>query len=143
MGSIIIPMGLDVANNQFRVPTPADSVKIPGIIGLTGTPAMTAQSAAGSGATVSITGSNISGKFILTTGISLLASGKILSMTFANSFTYPGGCVVNFSAGDSNFANVITKIYAATTTSGVDVYISGLNLILNTIYTGYYTVIGW
>ena len=136
-------IGMDSSSGQFRIATINDFVSSPGsIIGMSGIPNIVLGSASGLGSTAGIIGSNLAGKITFTTGASLLSSGIVMTMTFANGLTYPNGCFVNFTSGNSNFASVFNSLYATTTTNTVVLNVTiGLSII--TTYIGYYQIIGY
>lgn len=136
---ILVPTGMDT-NGQFRIAASNDIINGVPVIG--GVPTLTMGSAAGTGASASIVGSNKSGKITMTTGVSLLSTGTVMTMTFANGFAYPNGCAIFFSSADVNFANVLTKIFATTTTTTASLTTS-LSLSVGTTYVGYYRIEGW
>lgn len=106
-------------------------------------PTITLASGAGLGATASAIGNNVSGKITLNTGASLLATGKVMTLTFANSFAYPNGCFINFTPADANFAPFMTKLYAVCSTTGCELYVITTALSIATTYTGFYTITGY
>lgn len=116
---------------------------IPQIMSNGNTPTITVQSAAGSGASASIVGNNVAGKITLTTGLSLLNTGKVLALTFADGMTFPNGCFITFTPADVNFSGVYTKLYAQTSTTGVDLFVGVTALSVSTTYIGYYHIIGY
>lgn len=138
--------GMDTGSTppgQFNIVQPTDAIQIPNaLIGVGSTPSLALGSAAGSGATFSIVGSNTAGKITLNAGTGILTSGTVMTMTFANSFAYPSGCAVIFSPGNSNFAAVISTISSTTGTTTVVVSVTA-GLSISTTYIGFYTIIGW
>ena len=141
--SIIIASGMDSTTGLFKIPAVGDITQIPsGMVGSGSTPSLVVGAAAGTGATVSIVGTNISGRITFVSGTSLLTSGTVLTMTYANSFAYPNGCVLTFSAGNASFASVLQYLSAVTSTTGV-VLSTALGLSISTTYIGYYQVTGW
>jgi len=113
-----------------------------GVIGLGGTPSLSLGAAAGSGATSSIVGTNMSGKITLNVGTGVLSAGTIMTMTFANNFSYPNGCFITFGAGNAAFAVIKTILYATTTTTTVALLCTAA-LTISTTYIGYYAVTGY
>lgn len=136
-------VGMDSITGQFKIAATGDFLSTPGsLIGMTGTPTIVLGAAAGSGASVSIIGSNLAGKITLTSGASLLTSGIVITMTFANSLTYPNGSFINYTPGNSNFATVFNSLYATTTTTTIVLNVS-VGLSVTTSYIGYYQIIGY
>lgn len=113
------------------------------LIGTSDAPAVTATPAllAASGS-VAIEGNNTAGKITVVVGGLGIAAGKIMSMTFNGTPPYKTGCSVVFTAGNASFANVNGQLYAITSKTGIDLYLTGLALVAGT-YTGYYQVIGY
>lgn len=112
------------------------------VVGNSATPSLVLGGAAGTSPSASIVGTNMSGKVTLNTGTGILGSGTVMTMTFANGFAYPNGCVVSFAAGNSNFAAVVSTIYLNTTTTTVTVLVAA-GLTLSTTYIGFYTITGY
>ena len=108
-----------------------------------GTPTVVVNTAvAGSGASATISGTNMAGKIVLTSGTALLTTGKVLSLNFADGFTFPNGGFAVFSPGDINFALLAARLYVVTRVDGVDLYVVTNPLTLSTQYTGYYQILG-
>jgi hypothetical protein len=141
--STIALVGMDTTSGQFKIPQVGDTVQLPsGLVGSGSAPSLSLGAAAGSGATSSIIGTNISGKITLNSGTGVLASGTVLTMTLANSFAYPNGSVVTFSPGNANFAAVAQYLSAVTSTTGGVLSVS-LALTISSTYIGYYSISGW
>lgn len=133
---------MDTTTGQFNIADPDDTVQIPSLVANSPVPTIVLGAAAGTGASYSITGTNLAGKITLTAGTIGLASGTVITMTFANSFAYPTGCAVTFTAGNAAFAGVITLISATTNTTTVTLAVAAA-LTLSTVYIGFYQIIGW
>ncbi len=140
---ILNPAGMD-ANGQFRIATSSDSFPLVASSnkGAGGTPTLTLATAAGSGATRSIEGNNVAGKITLTTGLTLLSSGLVMTLGFADGLVYPNGCHPQFTAGNENFAGVYIKLYAVGKTTGVELYVTAA-LSLSQTYVGTYHITGF
>lgn len=136
------PTGM-LPNGQFDIIGPNDGLKTGYLVGTSGTPSVVLGSAAGTGATFSILGNNLAGQITLTTGISLLGSGTVMTMTLANSFSFPAGMAINFTAGNSNFASLLSVLSVSTTTNAGTLSIATSALSLSTTYIGYYSIMGW
>ena len=117
--------------------------QIPKIIGTSGTPAVAVLAAAGTGATATIVGSNVSGKITLNTGTSLVTGGNILTLTLADGASFPNGMHIQYSSSNANFAMVLTSIYCTTTNNSATLAMNGIALTTNTAYVGYYTISGY
>jgi hypothetical protein len=117
-------------------------VSVPYVIGAGSTPTLSMGAAAGTGATSSIVGTNMSGKITLNVGTGILSAGTVMTMTFAGGLTYPSGAVVTFSAGNDNFAAIAALVYATTSTTTVTLACRAA-LTISTTYIGYYTVTGY
>lgn len=112
------------------------------VVGSSASPSISLGSATGSGATSSIVGTNMSGKITLNVGTGVLSAGTIMTMTFANSFSYPNGCFVNFDAANAAFAAIKTILYVTTTTTAVTLLCTAA-LTISTTYIGYYLTTGY
>ena len=146
--SALTPVGMD-SNGQAHIAGAADTIKVTlGSLQTAGnTPTIVVQSAAGTGATATITGTNLAGTITINTGLSLLAIGAVLTFTFADSFTFPNGCSITFSSGNANFAGQLTKIYSTpnitgSVCNGATVYVTTA-LSVSSAYTGTYHIVGW
>ena len=115
---------------------------VPAVIGSGVAPSLSLGAAAGTGASSSIVGTNMSGKITLNVGTGILSGGTVLTMTFAGSFAYPTGSVINFTAGNDNFSLISNLLYATTSTTGV-VLACRTALTISTTYIGFYTIIGY
>jgi hypothetical protein len=124
------------------VPQDSPIIQQAAVMGTGPAPAVVLGSAAGSGATFSIVGNNVAGKITLNSGTSLLASGIVMTLTLANSLSFPNGSVVTYSAGNSAFAGVLTNI-SGTTTQTTIVLSVAIALSISTTYVGYYSVTGY
>jgi hypothetical protein len=78
-----------------------------------GEPAATVQSAAGSGATVSISGDDTTGTITITTGSSGLTAGELAQINFSNSYTSAPHVILS----PSNAAASSLEYYKGTTTT--------------------------
>lgn len=125
------------AGTQDNVPLSAQ-----GVIGTGSAPSISLGGAAGSGASSSIVGTNMSGKITLNVGTGILSSGTVMTMTFANSWAFPNGSVVVFSPGNNNFAAIQTILYASSTATTVTLSCTTA-LTISTTYIGYYLVTGY
>lgn len=134
--------GMDSIDGHFKISQIADTFAMPNIVGTSGTPALVIGSAAGSGSTASIVGNNLGGIITLNTGISLLSTGTVLTITYANSLTFPNGSVITFAAGNSKFASIVTSIYVTTTTTTAILSVA-LALSVSTTYIGHYKISGY
>lgn len=107
------------------------------------TPGIATGAALGTGAgTPTIVGTNIAGKITFTTATLSVVAGIVFTMTFANSLSFPNGTTVVFTAGNSNFANVLTTLSCTTTTTTVVLNVA-VGLGIATTYIGYYQCIGY
>lgn len=118
-----------------------DTAYVPNLISKSDTPSSTVQSSAGTGATVSITGTNIAGSISITAGTGT-GTGQILSATFSNSFSYPNGCSVVLFASNSLGASYGPLVYATGTTNAWSVFVTS-PLSTGQTYTWNYQVIGY
>lgn len=123
------------------IATQNDTVYVPNFIPKSDTPSSTVQSSAGTGATVSISGTNIAGSISITAGTGT-GTGQILSATFSNSFNYPNGCSVVLFASDSLSASYASLVYATGTTNAWSVFVNSPLSTAQT-YTWNYQVIGY
>lgn len=143
MASNIAAVGMDTTSGQFKIPAPTDVLVIPtALSGTGGTPTIVLGAAAGTGPSFSIVGSNTAGKVTLNVGTGILTSGTVMTMTFADSLSYPNGCSITFTAGNSNFATVLTTISASTTVTTAILSVA-VGLSISTTYIGFYQIIGW
>lgn len=142
--STLNSIGMDTTTGQFKIALPADLLTVPtSIIGLGGTPTIVLGSGAtGSGATYSITGTNIAGSITINSGTGILATGIVFTMTFADSLTYPHGCFVTFSAGNAAFAALAVALYVTTTTTTA-VVSTAVAISISTTYIGSYHITGY
>lgn len=138
----LIPVGMGESDGLSRIGKVGDLMKMPPFIGMGGTPTLTLTSLAGTGATASISGTNVSGVITLNSGILGIGIGKILTLNFADGFAYPNGAACVFSPANANFANVYGKLFATGLTTGVELNVS-LALAISSTYVGTYTVSGW
>lgn len=104
------------------------------------TPTIVLGSAAGTGATSSIVGTNLSGQITLTTGTGV-GIGTVITLTLAGAYAFPTNTFVNFTAGNNNFAGVMNTIYCTTTTTTVTLSVTAA-LALSTTYVGFYSITG-
>lgn len=141
MSNLINAVGMDSVTGQFNIADPEDTFLAPSLSGTSGTPSIALGAAAGSGATFAIAGTNLAGKITLTSGTGILASGTVMTATFANSLSYPIGCSVTFSAGNANFATVLPYLYAETGQTQVVLKVA-IALSISSTYIGYYQVVG-
>lgn len=104
-------------------------------------PSVSVGAAAGSGATVTVTGSNIGGVITFNSGTGILSAGVIFSLTFGGSFAFPTGSSVSLDAANSNAP--LYPIYVnSTSTTGFTVgWTSGTTL--NTVLKYNYICVGW
>jgi len=123
------------------IATQNDTVYVPNFIPKSDTPSSTVQSSAGTGATVSISGTNIAGSISITAGTGT-GTGQILSVTFSNSFNYPNGCSVVLFASDSLSASYVSLVYATGATNAWSVFVTS-PLSTSQTYTWNYQVIGY
>jgi hypothetical protein len=107
------------------------------------TPSVTLEAAAGSNASVAIIGNNIGGRIDLTTGLNLLTTGKVMTLSLANGMQFPNGAFITFTAANANFASVLNRLYAVTTKTGIELYVAFNALSINTTYSGYYSITGY
>ena len=105
-------------------------------------PSVVVQPALGSTGSASIEGNNVAGKITFTVSGINVATGKILSLTFADNMQFPTGATVNDMAGNDNYAAARAQLYAVATKTGIDLHVRGLALGAGT-YVGYYQVIGY
>lgn len=115
---------------------------ISSVVGVGAAPTIALGAAAGSGATYSIAGDNMIGKITLNVGTGILSSGTVMTMTFANSLSYPTGSSVLFSPANSNFATLQTLLYCTTSQTTVTLQCTTA-LTVSTTYIGYYLVVGY
>lgn len=141
--ALIRATGMDSTNGQFRTANAGEAHEVNGLSGKSTAPVVTLQTAAGTGASVSIVGNNVSGKITLTTGVSLLSTGKVLTLTLADGLTFANGAFALFSPADANFAGVYSKLYAIGSTTGADLYVALTALSVSTVYTGTYLIVGY
>lgn len=134
--------GMDTTTGQNKIGNPGDMYTLGAIVGNSSAPAVALGSAAGTGSTVSIVGTNVSGKITLTTSLTV-SSGIVLTMTLANGLTFPGGCVITFSAGNSSFAAIAASLYVSSTSTTQAVLSVAVGLGISTTYIGYYMCSGW
>lgn len=135
-------VGMDSTTGQFKIGNPGDMNTMGAIVGNSSAPAVALGAAAGSGSTVSIVGTNISGKITVVTSLTV-GSGIVLTMTLANGLTFPANCVVTFSPGNSSFAAIGASLYMSSTSSTQAVLSVAVGLGISTTYIGYYSVSGW
>ncbi len=106
------------------------------------TPSFIPDTGAGTG-TVSITGTNTSGKITVNVVNGSAAGQDIGTITFSGSFTLPTGCYPVISAGNSAMALEITKIYATGTTTTFKITLAAAQALTDaTSYVINYIVIG-
>lgn len=134
--------GMDTTTGQNEIGNAGDMYTMGAIVGNSVAPSLVLGSAAGTGSTVSIVGTNISGKITLTTALTV-SSGTVLTMTLAQGLTFPGGCVITFSAGNSSFAAIGASLYVSSTSTTQAVLSVAVGLGISTTYIGYYSVSGW
>lgn len=119
-GRTLIPCGMDSTTGQYVQPAARiDALQVAALFGRGDAPAITLGGAAGSGATVSIQGTNVSGIITFTTGLSLLSIGKVMTLTYANGWQFPGGSVVTFAPGNAAFCLAAGRLYAVSAVTGV------------------------
>lgn len=141
--SIVADIGMDTTSGQLKITSAADTSSIPSIIGSSGTPIVVAGAALGTGASnPTIVGNNIAGKITFATATLSVVSGIAFTMTFANSLSYPTGCFVTLTAGNSNCAGVIATL-SCTTTQTTAVLNVAVGLGVTTTYIGYYQIVGY
>jgi hypothetical protein len=93
---------------------------------------------AGTGATVTITGNDTSGKIVITTGTGA-AAGDLADATFANAYSVAPNVVL--TAGGANSAKLQYYVTCTTTGFSVQAPTGGTGLSPSTAYTLYYHVI--
>ena len=144
----LVPVGMGESDGLSRISRVGDTMKMPPVIGMGNKPSVTVTAAAGIGATVTVDGTNVSGVITLNTGtlalgFATLGLGKVLTLTFADGFSFPSGSACVFSAVNANFANVLTRIYTSSgITTGAELNVS-IALAVSTTYIGSYTITGW
>jgi hypothetical protein len=92
---------------------------------------------AGTGATVTITGNDTSGKIVITTGTGA-GGGDLADITFAQAYGSAPNVVL--SAGDTNAAKLQSFVSPSTTTFSINAPAGGAGLADSTSYTFYYHV---
>lgn len=140
---ILQPVGRD-DTGQIRIAGPLDTVRAVNVVGQGGCPTLTlgATAVVGIGASASIEGTNRSGKITFTTGLTLLQMGKVLTMTFADGFSFPTTSYPVFTPGNANFAGVMGRLYVEAYADRVDLLVTASLLSLGMTYVGYYNITG-
>lgn len=106
------------------------------------TPTVAVGAAAGSGATVSVVGSNIGGIVTFNSGTGLLGGGALFTLTYAGGFTYPAGSVASVDANNSAAASAGGNVYITTTTTSFTLnVVLGVNV--STAFKFMYICAGW
>lgn len=134
--------GMDSTTGQNEIGNPGDMLTMGAIVGNSSTPTVVLGAAAGTGSTVSIVGSNISGKITVVTSLTV-SSGVVLTMTLAQGLVFPNASVITFSPGNSSFAAIGASLYISSTTTTQAVLSVAVGLGVTTTYIGYYTCSGW
>lgn len=119
------------------------ALPLPLVQGIGNKPTITLGFGAGTGATVTVTGNNVTGKISLIQGMGGVAGGVIMTLTLADGASFPAGMTVTFAPGNSNFAGLLTALYVSTTASTVTLTLAGLALTAGQVYTGYYQIQGY
>lgn len=117
-----------------------------GLTGKSSTPTGVLGTGAGTGASETITGNNISGTLSVTTAGTPSASATVTTITFAGTLTYPNGCSVQLFPANANAASITggaTEIYAAGTTTTWVVTSGTTGLTTGTTYLWNYLIIGY
>lgn len=141
-GSNLIPFGMD-GNGQWRIGiTNSDVHNGLAVVGQSPTaPSVVIGAAAGSGASVSVAGSNIGGTVTFNSGTGILSSGAIFTVTFGGSFAFPANCAVSIDSANSAATSYPVYISSTTTTGFTVSWTSGTTL--NTVLKYMYVVVGW
>lgn len=134
---------MDTTTGQFKISLPGDISSIPAIISSSATPAGVAGAALGTGAgNPTVIGNNIAGRITFTTATLSVVSGVVFTLTFANSLSYPNGSFITFTAGNANFAGVLSTLSCTTTQTTVVLNVA-VGLGVATTYIGYYSISGY
>lgn len=134
--------GMDSTTGQNEIGNAGDMLTMGAIVGNSSAPAVALGSAAGSGSTVAVIGSNISGKITVVTSLTV-TSGVVLTMTLAQGLTFPNASVITFVPGNSSFAAIGASLYISSTSTTQAVLSVAVGLGISTTYIGYYSVTGW
>jgi len=137
VGNSIMADDLTVTGNATFTAIGAETLTVDHIITDGNTPTIKTGSAAGSGATIEITGTDVSGKIVLDTG-SGTSIGDLADLTFATAYTNAPNAVV--SAGDTNAAKLQQFITPSDTGFSLNAA-SASGLADNQTYTFYYQVV--
>lgn len=141
----IVPFGMNGANGQNVIGQKDIDVfnGLP-VIGASPTaPSIAIGGAAGSGATVSVVGSNLGGTITYNSGTGILGSGVIHTLTLANSFTFPTNSTVVLTPSNSAAAllGTVGYISASSATAFSTSVTSGTAI--STTFKWNYIVVGW
>lgn len=114
------------------------------IIGSGNAPTVTLGPVAGTGATYTIVGNNITGRVTVTTGsgLSLNATGVLVTLTLADGVTYPNFAQLQIEPLNAGMAGMLMSRYTTTTNNSVSVNINNLTLNAATPYAFSYLITG-
>ena len=112
------------------------------VMGVSQAPAVSSTSLLGASGSATIEGTNISGKITLVVAGIGVGAGKVMTMTYADMPAYKNGSAITFTAGNANFATINGQLYAVSSKTGVDLYVTALAISAGT-YVGYYQIIGY
>ena len=123
------------------------SGKMPNFYITSASPGITSQGGfgAGTGATFSLTGSNIAGKITVITGSTATTGATVAKITYSGNFGYPNGSAPIIGPGNTSSALLsgTTLPFTVGATSSFSIVSGSTALSARTTYVWYYNAIGW
>lgn len=142
MGWNIVPFGMIGTTGQNTVANiNSDTFNGLPVVGPNPTaPTVSIGGAAGTGATVSVIGSNLAGIITFASGTGILSTGALFTLTFGGGFSFPNQCVVSLDANNTAASNITPYI----TTTSSTFTVSDTTLIGSSITSKWmYVCVGW
>lgn len=141
--SNLIPFAMDGSTGRWKIANQdQDTHNGLAVVGVSpSAPSVSLGGAAGSGASVSVSGSNIGGIITFNSGTGILNAGLIFSLTFGGSFAFPTNCSVSLDPANSS-APLYPIYINSTSATGFSIgWTTGTTI--NTTLKWAYIIAGW